>query len=166
MRKAVGLVLAGLGAVALTGAAVAASQDSHTINVSLPDGSIAHVQYVGSVAPKVTISPAPDPFAAFGLFDPSALGIQREFDAMMKEMDAIARTPIAGAPGLNVAAYGNAPAASNSITIETTINGGRTCTRRTEVISQGSGKAPKVVSSLSGDCGSAPPLTTPRANST
>jgi hypothetical protein len=58
-------------------------------------------------------------------------------------------------PGLNVAAYGNAPAGSSSVTIVSTSNGTKTCTRRTDVTSQGAGKAPKVVSSVSGDCADA-----------
>jgi len=43
MRKGHSFVLAGLGAVALAGAAVAASRDIHTMNVPLPDGSTAKV---------------------------------------------------------------------------------------------------------------------------
>ena len=159
MPKALGLVLAGLGAVTLTGAALAASRDTHTMTVPLPDGSIAKVEYVGNVAPKVTVSPAPPPglFAPFGLFDRSAFDMQRQIDAMMRQVNEMARSPIAGAPGLNVAAYGNAPAGSSSVTIVTTSNGSKTCTRRTEVTSEGAGRPPKVVSSLSGDCGAEAP---------
>lgn len=163
MRKALGLVLAGLGAVTLAGAAVAASRDSHVLNVSLPDGSVARVEYVGSVPPRVTVSPAPTPngWAPFSIFDRSAFDIERQFDSMIREMNVIARSPVGGAPGVNVAAYGSAPAGSNSVTIVTTSNGTKTCTRRTDVTSQGPGKAPKVVSSLSGDCGRiAAPTTT------
>ena len=159
MRKALGLVLAGLGAVTLTGAAVAASRDTHTMNVPLPDGSVAHVEYVGNVAPKVTISPAPlsGPFAQFGMFDRSAFDIQRQIDAMMRQIDSVARTPVAGTPGLNVAAYGNAPAGTQSVTVVSTSNGAATCTRTTEVTSQGTGKPPKVVTSVSGNCGAGGP---------
>ena len=157
MRKALGFVLAGLGAVTLTGAAVAASRDSHTMNVPLPDGSIAHVEYVGSVAPKVTVSPAPlpGPFAPFGIFDRSAFDMQRQIDAMMRQIDSIAKAPIAGVPAMNVAAYGNAPAGAQSVTVVSTSNGAATCTRTTEVTSQGAGKPPKVTTSLSGSCGAA-----------
>src|SRR3954447_575906 len=115
MRKAFRLVLAGLGAVALAGAAAAASQDHHTMNVPLPDGSTAKVEYVGDVAPKVTVVPAP--LSSFGLFDRSMFDIQRQIDAMMKQADAMARMPLAGAPGMNVAAYGNAPAGTQSVTV-------------------------------------------------
>jgi hypothetical protein len=158
MRKASALILAGLGAFALTGAAAAASKDTHVMNVSLPDGSIAKIEYVGNVAPKVSVTPAPmaSIFAPFGMFDRSAYDIQRQIDAMMRQVDQVARQPVAGVPGLNVAAYGNAPAGANSVTIVTTSNGTQTCTRRTDVTSEGPGKAPKVVSSVSGQCGAAP----------
>lgn len=154
MRKAFGVVLAGLGAVGIAGAAVAASRDTHTMNVPLPDGSTARVEYVGDVAPKVTLVPAPEP--RFGLFDRSMFDMQRQIDSMMKQVDAMARMPVAGAPGMNVAAYGNAPEGSSSVTVVSTSNGAKTCTRTTEVTAQGAGKPPKVVTNVSGDCGTAP----------
>jgi hypothetical protein len=158
MRKALGLVLAGVGAVTLTSAAFAASRDSHVMTVPLPDGAVATIDYVGNIAPKVSVTPAPmaGAFAPFGLFDRSAFDMQRQIDSMMREINAVASRPAAGGmPGLNVAAYGNAPAGSRSVTIVSTSNGARTCTRRTDVTSQGVGKAPKVMSSVSGDCGAA-----------
>ena len=157
MLKARAIVLAGLGAVVLTGAAAAASRDTHILNVPLPDGSTARVEYVGNVAPKVTVMPAPmsPAFMPFGLFDRSAYDIEREIDAMMRQVNDMAAHATPVTPGLNVAAYGNAPAGSSSVTIVTTSNGTQTCTRRTEVTSEGPGKAPKVLSSLSGDCGGA-----------
>jgi hypothetical protein len=166
MRNALGLVLAGLGAVTLTGAAAAASQDHHVMNVPLPDGSTARIEYVGDVAPKVTVTPVPSSvgFPSFGMFDRSMFDVQRQIDAMMRQVDQMTRVPVAGTPGMNVAAYGNAPAGSSSVTIVTTSNGSKACTRRTDVTSEGPGKAPKVVSSLSGDCAgnaAAPKVATP-----
>src|SRR5207253_5551020 len=123
----------------------------------LPDGSIAKVEYVGEVAPKVTVVPAPLP--PFGLFDRSVFDIQRQIDAMMRQIDSVARMPVAGAPGMNVAAYGNAPAGTQSVTVVSTSNGAKTCTRTTEVTSQGAGKPPKVVTNVSGDCAGEPAAT-------
>jgi hypothetical protein len=166
MRKAFGLVLAGLGALTLTGAAAAASQDFHVMNVPLPDGSIARVEYAGNVAPKVTVTPAPLPmgFPAFGMFDRSMFDMQRRIDAMMRDMNTVATHPLGAVPGMNVADYGNAPAGSTSVTIVSTSNGTQTCTRRTEVTSQGVGKPPKVLSSASGDCGGDAPAAVKLAN--
>jgi hypothetical protein len=124
------------------------------MNVPLPDGSTARVEYVGNVAPKVTVVPAP--VSPFGLFDRSMFDMHRQIDAMMREVDAMTRMPVAGAPNLNVAAYGNAPEGTQSITVVSTSNGAKTCTRTTEVTSQGAGKPPKVVTNVSGDCGAAP----------
>ncbi|MES2327760.1 MAG: hypothetical protein V4499_10575 [Pseudomonadota bacterium] len=155
MRKAFGLVVAGLGAAAIAGAAVAATRDTHILNVPAPDGSTVRVEYVGDVAPKVTVVPGPV-VAPFGLFDRSAFDIQRQIDAMMRQVDTMAKIPIAGTPGLNVAAYGNAPAGSESVTVVSTSNGSKTCTRTTEVTAQGAGKPPKVVTNVSGDCANEP----------
>jgi hypothetical protein len=161
MRKALAIVLAGLGAVTLTGAAAAARQDTHVMTVPLPDGSTATIEYVGKVAPKVTVTPVPiaGPWAPFGLFGRSGFDMQRQIDAMMREIDAMAKRPLTVTPGLNVAAYGSAPAGSSSVTVVSTSDGASTCTRTTEVTSQGAGKPPKVVSKVSGDCavGAAPP---------
>ena len=158
MRKAHAIILAGLGAVTLTGAAAAASQATHTLNVPLPDGSVAKVQYVGDIAPKVSVTPAPlfAGIPSFGMFDRSMADMQRQIDAMMRQMNEAA-APSLGTPGMNVAAYGNMPAGSSSMTMVSTSNGSKTCTRTTEVTSQGVGKPPKVVSNVSGDCAAAPP---------
>ena len=153
MRKAL-LLVAGLGAVTVAGAALAASGENHMLNVPLPDGAIVHVQYAGKVPPRVVVSEAPrvDEFSPFGVLDMSALEMQRQMDAMMRQISAMAAQPATGASRLNVASFVNAPAGSNSVTIVTTSNGNSTCTRRTDVQSQGAGKPPKVVSSQSGDC--------------
>lgn len=158
MRKALSIAAAGLSAVTLAGAAFAAARNTHMLSVPLPDGSVAQVEYVGSVPPRVTVSPAVPAFTPFGMLDRSAFDIERQMDAMMQQISSMARVPAVGGTGLDVAAYGNAPAGSSSVTIVTTSSGGKTCTRRTEVNSQGPGKPPKVASSLTGDCagGAAP----------
>ena len=159
MRKAHAIVLGGLGAIALTSAAVAATRDTHTLNVPLPDGSVAKIEYVGDVAPKVTVTPAPMSlgFPSFGVFDRSMADLNRQIDAMMRQMRQMHTRSLAGAPGMNIASFGNMPAGSSSVTVVSTTNGAKTCTRTTEVTSQGAGKPPKVVSSVSGDCAAAPP---------
>jgi hypothetical protein len=43
-------------AAAIAGTALAATRNSHVMNVALPDGSVARVEYVGNVAPKVTVT--------------------------------------------------------------------------------------------------------------
>ena len=119
MRKALAIVLAGLGAVTIAGAAAATSGDTHTLTVPLPDGSTANIEYVGNVAPRVTVTPAPlAPFGPSGLFDRSALDIQRDMDAMLRQISEMASRPLAAVPGLNRAAYGNAPPGSTPDSVD------------------------------------------------
>lgn len=160
MRKAHAFALAGLGALTLAGAAAAASPGTHTLTVPLPDGSTARVEYVGDVAPKVTVAPPSadglmGPLRLFdrAFFDRSLFDMDRQMDELMRQTAQLARQAQAGTPVVNVAAYGNAPAGTTSVTVVSTSDGTQTCTRRTEVTSRGAGKPPQVVTSLSGDCG-------------
>ena len=130
MPRALGFILAGLGAVTLSGAAAAASQDAHTLTVPLPDGSTARIDYVGNVGPGCTSPRARcRSVPGVGVFDRSALDMERQIDAMMRQMKDMTVRPLTGGPGMNVAAYGNAPAGSSSVTVISTTNGGVTCTR-------------------------------------
>ena len=154
-------VIALAGAAALAGTALAASPRTHLMNVPLPDGSVAHVEYVGNVAPKVTIAPAEasaDDDSWIG-GAPNFASFDRMFEQMdrqMRQVEQMARQPgVAGMPGMNVASYGSLPAGANSVTVVSTSNGGVTCTRTTEVVSEGPGKPPKVTSNVSGNCGAA-----------
>ena len=167
MRKLPAFAFAGGAALAVAGAATAATADHHVMNVSLPDGSVAHVEYVGNVAPKVTVQPgspgefswAPMAFPSFAGFDRMIEQMNRESEAMMRQAQQIAhQAPGTAAP--YVASFGNMPAGATSTTVVSYSNNGRTCTRTTETVSQGAGKAPKVTSSVTGDCGAptaAPP---------
>ena len=158
--------LAAACAAGLAGAAVAAAPRTHVINVALPDGSVARVQYVGDVAPRVMVVPAV-PIAMPRLGLPAEFGVpafgdmfeqmDREMAATMRQIDALARQPLApgaGAnmAGANLAAYGSAPAGSSSYSVVTVSENGHQCSRSTRVIGQGAGKPPKVLESVSGDC--------------
>lgn len=164
MRKLAQFALAGAAAATLAGTAYAASRNAHVMDVSLPDGSVARIQYYGDVAPKVTIAPrqmarmpdmwAPMAFPGFGDIDRAMAQMNQKTQAMIRQAQAMAAHATA-APGLNVASYGTMPAGANSVSVVSYSNGGRTCTRTTEVTSAGPGKAPKVTTNVSGDCGSA-----------
>jgi hypothetical protein len=149
-------------AVSLAGSAFAlAAPKTHVMNVNLPDGSIARVEYVGDVAPKVTVAPpryagAVGPramsFPSFAGFDRMMAEMQRRSDEMMRQAQEMSRQPTTGAAAPYIASYGNLPAGQSSTTVVSVSNNGVTCTRTTEVVSQGPGKAPKVTSSASGQC--------------
>ena len=72
---------------------------------------------------------------------------------MIRHAQDMSRQAATGAPGMNVAAYGNAPAGVTSTSVVSVSNGAGTCTRTTETVSQGPGKPPKVTSNVSGNCG-------------
>lgn len=157
-------------AVALAGTAYAASPKTHVMNVPLPDGSVARVEYVGDVAPKVTVAPAPMAEAAapwargawampgmpsFADFDRMIGEMTRQSQQIARQASEMARQAATGAAPY-VASYGNLPAGQTSTTMVSYSNGGKTCTRTTQVVSQGPGKAPKVTSSATGECGASP----------
>ena len=162
MRKLPALALAGT-ALALAGTAIAAAPQTHVMNVTLADGSVARVEYVGNVAPKVTVEPRQFAeaasqwgvaFPSFAGFDRMMAEMQRQSEQMIRQAQEMARHP-ATATGAQpyIASYGNLPAGETSTTVVSYSNGGSTCTRTTEVVSQGAGKAPRVTSSVSGQCG-------------
>src|SRR5205085_2068574 len=141
------------------------SSKTHVLSVPLPDGSVARVEYVGDVAPKVMVEPRPlagldAAWAPLAL--PSFAGFDRMMEQMNRQMQQMARQPLA-APGMNVASYGAAPAGVTSTSVVSYSNGASTCTRTTEVVSQGPGKPPKVTSNVTGDCSAPSPAPPPTA---
>lgn len=160
MRKLAKFALTGAAAAALAGTAYAASHNAHVMDVSLPGGSVAHIQYFGDVAPKVRVTPrvvsgapglwAPMAFPRFEDIDRSIAQMNQQTEAMIRQAQSMAARP--GAPGVNVASYGNMPAGSNSVSVLSYSNGGQTCTRTTQVTSEGPGKPPKVTTNVSGNC--------------
>lgn len=164
VRTLSAVALAGAAAFALAGTAIAASPKTHVMNMTLPDGSVAHIQYVGDVAPKVTVeppqfaglnSPWAMAFPSFAGFDRMMADIQRQSERMIRQAQEMARQPAVAGAQPYIASYGNLPAGETSTTVVSVSNGGSTCTRTTEVVSQGVGKPPKVTSSVSGQCGPA-----------
>jgi hypothetical protein len=146
-------------AAAIAGTALAGTSSSHVMDVALPDGSVAHVEYVGNVPPKVTVAPVTVTRDAWMSGLPSFAGFDRMFEQMdrqMRQIEQMARQPTGTsgtAPGMNVASYGNLPAGADSVSVVSVSNGASSCTRTTEVVSQGPGKLPKITTNVSGNCG-------------
>lgn len=160
MRKLPTIAFAGIAAV-LAGTAVAAAPKTHKMDVPLPDGSVAHIEYVGDIAPKVTVAPqqrfdAADawarPFPSFAGFDRMMAEMQRRSEEIMRQAQQTAHAHAGAAP--YIAAFGNLPSGETSTTVVSISNNGQTCTRTTEMVSQGAGKPPKVTSNVTGQCGS------------
>src|SRR5438045_9188165 len=139
MMKLGAILVAGAAAAIAGTALAAATSNSHVMNVSLPDGSVAHVEYVGNVPPKVTV--APDPFARDAWMSglPSFAGFDRMFEQMnrqMRQIEQMARQPIGTqgmVPGMNVASYGNLPAGADSVSVVSVSNCASSCPRTPEV---------------------------------
>lgn len=160
MRKLPAFALAGVAAAVLGGSALAASRNNHVMTVALPDGSTARVEYVGNVAPKLVIEPPRAavfgdwaPLPAFVGFDRMIEQMNRQAEAMMRQVQQTAGQPAPGVAAPNFASFGNAPGGFTSTTIVSYSNGKSTCTRSTETVSQGAGKPPTVRSTVSGNCG-------------
>jgi hypothetical protein len=163
VRKLPAFTVAGIAALALAGSAFAATAPkTHVMNVPLPDGSVAHVEYVGDVAPKITVAPRPManaagawgmPFPSFAGFDRMIEQMRHQSQEMMRRARQMSHRPAGAAP--YIASYGDMPAGQSSTTVVSVSNNGQTCTRTTQVISQGPGKPPKVTSNVSGQCSDA-----------
>lgn len=157
MRKLRTTILAGAGALLAAGAAQAATGEVHRMNVALPDGSVARIEYTGDIAPKVTIQPAEartvlafDPFAGF---ERIMTEMQARHSAMMRQMAALERAVIeaeTGVPG-QLTLVGNLPAGVHYSYVSSTIDASG-CTRTVEYRSDGSGAAPKVTHASTGNC--------------
>src|ERR1700748_294245 len=105
-------LLAGVAPVAFVGTVAA-----HTLTLQLPDGTTEQITYSGDVAPQVSFTPAPatpaaarqnmaqqnmdwafGPQSPFALMQQIAAQMDRDADAMMRQMQEIAAQPLAG-PG-------------------------------------------------------------------
>jgi len=160
MRFARTTILAGGAALLLAGSAAYAAEKIHTMNVSLPDGSVAQIEYTGDVAPKVAIAPAQpvlavyaDPFAEF---DRMAAYMEAQHQAMMQQVQAMQQAAAkagTAAPG-QMTLVGNLPAGTQfSYVSSTTDEHG--CTQTVEYSSDGSNAQPKVTRTSAGSCDNA-----------
>lgn len=166
-RKA---VLAGIASLAVAGAALAAEAPRfHTMSVNLPDGAVAQISYSGDVPPTVTIDRAAapglvEPIGLFAGFDPAPLAaldrIAAEMDRQAASMLHQARfgagraDGLAPAPGVDLLAAGGIPAGAAYSFVSESIGNG-VCSRSVEMVREGPGAKPKVVTHESGNCGGA-----------
>lgn len=156
------LVLAGAASILVTGAALAATGKLKTAQVDLHDGSVAQSEYVGEVAPNVTVTQtALDPFAEL---DRMTAQMEQQHAMMQQQMAALQQQAASGAvqPG-QVVVTSNMPAGSSyQYTVVSTSNGkGGSCTRTIEWKSDGSAREPQVTRASSGDCDAVKPSDKP-----
>jgi hypothetical protein len=184
MRKLRNGLLAAAGVALLGGAALAASEESHVLNVVMPDGAVAQVHYVGDAAPRVVVRQTQavpvavvpmralpvalaDPFAGF---DRMAAMMDAQMAAMMRQVAAMQARAAAAPQRAQMVASGKAPAGVQFSYVSTTTsrNG---CTTSVRWSSDGSGAEPKMIKTSSGDCaggnegtGGAPAATATKAS--
>ncbi|QAY75099.1 hypothetical protein [Sphingosinicella sp. BN140058] len=178
-------LFAAAGSLALAGAATAAGHAqtpeagaAKVLRVVLPDGSIQHVRYRGAVPPTLVVVPvrrvappmaliADDMFAPFSMFDQIAAAMDQQMDMMLRQAAATqsgAPASATGAPGVRLTSGGDAPPPGLvSYSFSSTTQGGVTCSRSVQMISQGAGKAPLVTEKTEGDCDAAPAAAAPQA---
>jgi hypothetical protein len=158
-------ILAGAASLLVAGTAAAAADALHKMDVALPDGSVAQIEYAGDVAPTVTVVPADlrapvaiayDPFAGF---DRIMAAMEARHQAMMLRMAAMQKAASeaadSGQPGQFVA-VGALPAGVQYSYVSSTTDANG-CTHTVEYSSAGGSEAPKVTRASAGNCDSATP---------
>jgi len=165
-------LLAGVASVALVGTVAA-----HTLTLQLPDGATEQINYSGDVAPQVSFTPAQaapaaapqtmdwafGPQSPFALMQQIAAQMDRDADAMMRQMQEIAAQPLAG-PGQPIQIdMTKLPPGTQSYSFVSTLSPRGVCSQSTEIIAKGPGQKPQVITHRSGNCdavASAGPTTT------
>lgn len=157
MRFTRKIILAGGAALLALGTAAVAADKLHTMNVALPDGSVAQIQYTGDVAPKVALAPPDairvalaDPFAEL---DRVAAMMEARQQAMMQQAAALEQAAAqggAGAPG-QLTVVSDLPAGAHYTYVSSTTDA-RGCTQTVEYRSDGGSQQPKVTRTSAGSC--------------
>ncbi|HWE73837.1 MAG TPA: hypothetical protein VG328_11805 [Stellaceae bacterium] len=170
MRILSATLLAGVASTALAGTVAA-----HTLTVQLPDGTLEQIDYAGDVAPQVSFVPsqaAPQsiatqtidgtfgPNSAFALMRQISAQMDRDADAMMRQMQQISTQPLAG-PGQPEGGQPiqidltKLPPGTQSYSFASTLSPSGACSQSTEIIARGHGQKPQVITHSSGNCGAA-----------
>ena len=151
MKNAPLTIAAGMAVLAISGIVGAQFVKTHTISVRLPDGGEARVFYAGNVPPGITVEPdgrtiaaswLPERFVAespFAEMDWVAAEMDREADVMLRDT----ATPIPTGP--------LAPGAQG-YSFASTLSGAGVCSRSVEIIADGHGDRPRVLTRTTGDC--------------
>lgn len=152
-------LIAGGASLLFAGAAFAAAEKLNTMSVALPDGSVAHITYVGDTAPRVAIDPvdsrqaiAYDPFVQM---ERDMAAMQQRSAQLMQRTAEMQRSADTQHPE-QIVVSGNLPAGNTySYTSITSSNGKNFCTQTVQWSSDGKNAEPKITRASSGDCDSA-----------
>lgn len=162
MQKFQIAALTGIAALTVAGLALVVGQDTRMIEVDLPNGAIARIEYQGGLAPQVSVAPTlnlmPTGFtdlsanSAFAAFERIESDLHRQAELMMQDMDVSDVVPIGNASQLDLNSAAKLPAGTVHYSFVSTSTKNGTCTRSVEVTSDGTNASPKVVSHTSGSC--------------
>lgn len=161
-----GVAAAAIGFFGAAAPAVAQPDARHVMTVQLPGGGVARIEYTGNVAPRISVSTAPAPLAAFapmpGWFGPASPFAQldrisaemnREAAAMLRHAERLAAEARSGR--LTETAMHSLPPGSQSYSFISTMAGNHFCSESVEITRAANG-APHVVTHRSGDCSAMP----------
>jgi hypothetical protein len=162
LRTVLGAGTAAIAAIGFCGVAAAQSPQTHVMNLTLPDGGVAQIHYVGNTPPQVYISDSPAPVlsalpSVFGRGSPFAemerisAAMDRQADQMFRQAAALMANPAQLSP----TEIGTLPAGAQEYQFVSMMNGNGVCSRSVEITSQGNGTAPRVVTHTSGNCNTA-----------
>ena len=160
MRKLPEAVLAGIASLVVAGTAVAAARDVHSVNVSMPDGAVVHILYHADVAPKVRLEPAKTWMPVLmgfdwplSYFDRLSAEMDRQATLMSRQSAELSQRPWQDGETLrNLASANSLPGGSLDYYESTTTTSNGSCTRTVHMTSTGPNQAPKVNTSVSGNC--------------
>jgi hypothetical protein len=166
VRKLRTAFVAGAAVIAAAGfvSAAAAASSFHVLTVRLPDGSLEQIRYLGDQPPEVSLGQASLPLVspAFGLIGPDPVfadldrisaDMDRSAAAMLDEARRMEAHAFASPDRLLNIDFGNAPPGTRAYSMVSTLSGGHVCTRSVQYSWSSDGKAPRVVTRTSGDCG-------------
>jgi hypothetical protein len=167
MKLRTTLLAGGLLCLAAGGAAFAASK-MKTETVDLGNGSVAQVQYVGDVAPKVTVVPAEaqavaesDPFARmdamFAQMEAQRQQVMQQVAEMQRQAAASGAQANQGSGQVMVSTNVPAGGTYHYTVVTSTSSNGKSCTQTVEYSSDGKSAEPKMTRASSGDCDAVKP---------
>ncbi|MDE1993486.1 MAG: hypothetical protein KGI75_13360 [Rhizobiaceae bacterium] len=153
--------------------------DSHVMTFRLPDGTLEQIRYIGDRPPKIEFqgaspmalfaAPASDAIsfgAPFADLDRISAMMDRQAAAMMREADSIDRAAFGPSQSPLNAEIGKLPPGVQGYSVVSTMSGNGVCTRSVRYFGAGDGKAPRVQTSTSGNCGNSHATAKPLPSST
>jgi len=149
-------ILAGSAAMLVAGTAAVAADGRNTMEVALPDGSTAHIDYAGDIAPRITVEPALPTRIAYDPFlelERIAYEMRARQQAMLRQMAALRQAAAESGAVMSggVTLVGSLPAGAHVSYYSSTTDASG-CTRTVQYSSDGEGAEPRITRASTGSC--------------